>query len=311
MKSQSVEHRGFMCTFAFSNMQEEVLKYDFKAGLSHEFEILDVTFLYQHHRDLLIRPHRANFYHIIWFESGSGIHVVDFLPVKITPNSLLFIGKNKVQGFDPQGHYKAKALLFTDQFFCKSDSDVKFLRNTVLFNDLFENNQIQIANNDREFGALVNMMEAELQRTKDHFQPDLLRNLLHNFLLLAERSKRSHGFTEVKKGADLDYILVFKDLLEMHFRTKKQVSYYAGELSVTEKRLNKATSNILGTTPKAMIDARVLLEAKRLLSHTDSSIKTIGFELGFEEPTNFIKYFRKHAHVTPIEFREQYTNPES
>lgn len=287
-------------------MSGEVSKYDFKAGLSHEFEILDVTFLYKHHRDLLIRPHRANFYHIIWFESGSGTHLVDFVPVTLKSNSLLFVGKNKVQRFDPQGKYKAKAILFTDQFFCKSDSDVKFLRNTVLFNDLFENNQMEITRNETEFGALISMMQAELERAKDHFQPDLLRNLLHNFMLLAERSKRNHTFTELKKGADLDYTLVFKDLLEVHFRSRKQVSYYARELSVTEKRLNKATSKILGATPKEMINDRVLLEAKRLLSHTDSSIKAIGFELGFEEPTNFIKYFRKHAHSTPIEFREQY-----
>lgn len=289
------------------DMSGEVSKYDFKAGLSHEFEILDVTFLYKHHRDLLIRPHRANFYHIIWFESGSGTHLVDFMPVELKSNSLLFVGKNKVQRFDPHGKYKAKAILFTDQFFCKSDSDVKFLRNTVLFNDLFENNQIEITKSETEFGALVGMMQAELERTKDHFQPDLLRNLLHNFMLLAERSKRSHAFTELKKGADLDYTILFKDLLEVHFRARKQVSYYAWELSVTEKRLNRATSKILGATPKEMIDDRLLLEAKRLLSHTDSSIKAIGFELGFEEPTNFIKYFRKHAHCTPIEFREQYT----
>lgn len=287
-------------------MSGEVSKYDFKPGLNHEFEILDVTFLYKHHKDLLITPHRANFYHIIWFESGSGTHLVDFLPVKIKSNSLLFIGKNKVQRFDPNGNYKAKAIVFTDQFFCKSENDIKFLRNTILYNDLFENNQIQLANNEAEFDGLIRMMQTELNRIKDGYQPDLLRNLLHNFLLLAERSKRNHEFTKIKKGADLDYTLLFKDLLEVHFRVSKQVSFYAGELSVTEKRLNKATSAILGSTPKKMIDDRVLLEAKRLLSHTDNSIKSIGFELGFEEPTNFIKYFRKHSNSTPIEFREQF-----
>ncbi|PBQ30683.1 AraC family transcriptional regulator [Sphingobacteriaceae bacterium] len=287
-------------------MSGEVSKYDFKPGLSHEFEILDVTHLYKHHKDLLTTPHRANFYHIIWFESGSGTHLVDFEPIKLKSNSLLFIGKNKVQRFDPTGDYKAKAILFTDQFFCKSDNDVKFLRNTILFNDLFENNQIQLAKKETEFDALIKMMQIELRKNKDLFQQDFLRNLLHNFLLLAERSKRSQAFTEIKKGADLDYTLLFKDLLEAHFRVSKQVSFYAGELSVTEKRLNKATSKILGATPKQMIGDRVLLEAKRLLSHTDNSIKSIGFELGFDEPTNFIKYFRKHSHSTPIEFRERY-----
>jgi AraC family transcriptional regulator, transcriptional activator of pobA len=61
----------------------------------------------------------------------------------------------------------------------------------------------------------------------------------------------------------------------------------------------------LGKTPKEIIDDRILLEAKRILAHTTESIKEISYYLGFEEPTNFIKYFKKHASVTPTEFREQ------
>jgi len=70
--------------------------------------------------------------------------------------------------------------------------------------------------------------------------------------------------------------------------------------------LNKATSQILDKTPKQLIDERILLEAKRLLVHSNSTIKEIAFILGYEEPTNFIKYFRKHTQNTPSDFREQY-----
>ena len=71
--------------------------------------------------------------------------------------------------------------------------------------------------------------------------------------------------------------------------------------------MNQATSKVLGKSPKELIDDRILLEAKRLLVHGNKSIKEIGFELGFEEPTNFIKYFRKHIGKTPMEFREGYS----
>lgn len=56
-----------------------------------------------------------------------------------------------------------------------------------------------------------------------------------------------------------------------------------------------------------MIDDRVMLEAKRLLAHTQDTIKEIGYTLGYDEPTNFIKYFKKHNGQTPVEFREQFT----
>jgi AraC family transcriptional activator of pobA len=124
--------------------------------------------------------------------------------------------------------------------------------------------------------------------------------------LLADREKRKHGFSEVKKGADLDYTLLFKDLLEKSFTGLKNVSAYAQKLHVSEKRLGQATYKVLGKTPKELINARILLEAKRLLVHGNQSIKEIGFQLGFEEPTNFIKYFRKHTNKTPVRFRESY-----
>ncbi len=288
-------------------MPTDVIKYNFKSGLTYEFEVLDVANLYKDHKEILTEPHRTNFYHIIWFQEGTGTHLVDFKPIRIKSNSVLFVNKNKVQRFDLEGNYKAKVLLFTDSFFCKSDADIKFLKETILFNDLFDNSQVQLEKKETQFVDLFKMMTVELEKKTDDFQHPILKNLLHNFLLLSERQKRKQGFTEIKKGADLDYTLLFKDLLEIHFRKTKQVSYFAREINVTEKRLNNATSKILGITPKEMIDERILLEAKRLLSHTDNTIKEVGFELGFEEPTNFIKYFRKHCNCTPVEFRENYS----
>ena len=87
------------------------------------------------------------------------------------------------------------------------------------------------------------------------------------------------------------------------FRTVRSVRRYAAQLSVSEKRLTQATVKTLGKLPK-VIDERVTLEAKRLLVHTRAAIKEIGFELGFGEPTNFIKYSRWQMRLTPSEFRE-------
>jgi AraC family transcriptional regulator, transcriptional activator of pobA len=71
--------------------------------------------------------------------------------------------------------------------------------------------------------------------------------------------------------------------------------------------LNQATTKVLGKSPKEIIDNRILLEAKRLLAHTNENVKEIAYTLGFEEPTNFIKYFKKHSTFTPTEFREKHT----
>lgn len=70
-------------------------------------------------------------------------------------------------------------------------------------------------------------MEIELNNQKDHFQADILKNLLHNLLLLSERERQKQDFTEIKKSTDLDYLMLFKDLLETNYRKLKQVGNYA------------------------------------------------------------------------------------
>lgn len=288
-------------------MTEAIKRYDFKEGMPFEFEIVSISALFKQSRHELTAPHRTAFYHIIWFQSGTPTHIVDFNPVPIQPNTLLFLNKDTVQLFDSQGGFEAQAILFTDHFFCRSEADIRYLRSTILFNDLLGISYLQLDEASPVLSTLFSLMERELLTSNEVHQPDILRNYLHNFLLLAERERRRQNFIEIKKGADLEYTVLFKEQVEARYKQVKQVSSYAASLSLSEKRLNQATSKVLGKTPKTIIDERVMLEAKRLLSHTHESIKEIGYELGFQEPTNFIKYFRKHNGNTPVEFREQFT----
>ncbi len=284
---------------------KKIYKYGFKPGLPHEFEILDINEVLQSSKKALTTTHRTEFYQIIWFKEGNPIHLVDFKPLVIQPNSILFLHKDVVQQFDSNKHYTGKIILFTDSFFCKTQADTRFLKNCFLFNNLFNIPLIQIDRQVEVFELILQQMETELQQSKDSRQAELLQNLLHNFLLQAERFSRLQYPFEPQKGNEYDSVMLFKDLLEDNYKSQKQVSFYTKSLFITEKRLNQATSKLLGKTPKEFIHDRVMLEAKRILVYTTLSIKEIGYDLGFEEPTNFIKYFKKHALTTPSEFREQ------
>lgn len=284
-------------------MTTQIKKLSFKAGLPHEFEVVELARIWELHKAKLITPYRTGFYHILWFEKGNLTHLVDFNPVDIEPNTILFLNKDTVQRFDSAGNYEGKAILFTEGFFCRSENDAVYLRSSALFNDLFSILQITLTKSDHRFLNLIQLMENELLAAKDEVQSDILHNLLHLFLLFAEREKRKQQPVDIKRSVDLDFTMRFKSQVENNFRSQKQVSVYAGELGLTEKRLNQATTKVLGKTPKQVIDERVILEAMRLLAHTDISVKEIGFSLGFEEPTNFIKYFRRKQETTPLEFR--------
>ncbi len=282
---------------------KNIQKYNFKQGLPQEFEIINLNVLFNNFSKAMTSPHRAEFYQIIWIQEGNPTHIIDFNPIKVTPNSFVFVNKGSVQQFDSNINYKGKVILFTDSFFCKTQLDSTYLRNSILFNDLHTTSEVCLSHSTSIFSELFHIMEQELAKGKDQFQSDILRNSLRITLLQAERIKRQQGFTEIKKSLDLDQVMQFRTLLDNQFTDHKQVQFYAESMYITKKRLNQSTSTILGITPKQMIDARVVLEAKRLLAHTNISVKEIGFKLGFEEPTNFIKYFKKHVQSTPLEFR--------
>lgn len=287
-------------------MPDTIEKYQFKDGLNHEFEILDIGELFQSRKEMMTKPHRAQFYQIIWNEKGEGNHLIDFNSVNIKDNTILFIPHNSVSVFDKNGSYEGKAILFTDNFYCKNKEDVKYLKTSILFSDLYNTAKINVNPAMSELKVYLNSMETEFKRKHDISQHNILHNMLHIFLLQAEREIRKQGFEELKQSPLLDILVHFKELLEKNYRIERSVNKYASELNLSEKQLYKSTKTIFDKTPKQIIDERVLLEAKRLLVHSSESVKEIAYGLGYDEPTNFIKYFRKHTKYTPLEFREQF-----
>ena len=133
----------------------------FKQGLSIEIEIISIAETLIKHRDNLAFPHRDNFYNIFWYQKGTANHFIDFKPVKVRANSILFVNKHRVQMFDPKGGYDGKFLLFTDSFFEKHPDDIRYLKNNILFNDFLEEPVISIKNNSHIANSFVEI-ESEL-----------------------------------------------------------------------------------------------------------------------------------------------------
>lgn len=82
------------------------------------------------------------------------------------------------------------------------------------------------------------------------------------------------------------------------------MQHYANALGMSEKTLSRACLAAAGVPAKVVINQRLVLEARRLLAHTTLAVHAIGRELGFEEPSNFVKFFRKEAQMTPLAFRQ-------
>jgi AraC-like DNA-binding protein len=93
-------------------------------------------------------------------------------------------------------------------------------------------------------------------------------------------------------------------LLEEHVVSVQSPAQYARLLHVTERALNEATRRALGQTAAQLIRDRLMLEAKRLLAHSQESITSVATQLAFEDPAYFSRCFKKHTGRTPLEFRQ-------
>lgn len=282
-----------------------IQKYTFKKGLPQEFEVVDLGKIFTQITEELTQPHRLDFYQVLWFKSGRQTHMVDFETMSIAPNTLLFVGKNSVQMFSHEPGLEALNVIFTDNFFARTSEDLQWLRSTILYNDFLTLPMLSVQGKT-EITDYYQRFQNELNIDKDQFQDDLLQLQLKTLLILTERERREQDFIEIKDSPQLRIITKFKSMLEENFIQHKRVAFYCEQIGITPKRLNHAAQQIVGSTPKSIIDDRVLLESKRLLSYSAESVKEIAYDLGFEEPTNFIKYFRKHTNLTPLQFRKMY-----
>lgn len=127
---------------------------------------------------------------------------------------------------------------------------------------------------------------------------ELLRHLLAALVLRIARLPAPHGSRPAPATAG-DTFLRFQHELERTFATTRHAAAYAARIGYSLPTLNRACQAATGRNAKTLIDARVVLEAGRLLAHTDLPVAAIGRSLGFSEPTDFGKFFTRETGLPP------------
>lgn len=118
---------------------------------------------------------------------------------------------------------------------------------------------------------------------------------------LARLADRGEPSASGPHGAEV--YLAFRRELERSFATSRSVEDYAARLGYSPRTLTRACLAATGRSAKQLADARVALQAQRLLAHTELPVAAIGRALGFSEATNFGKFFARETGRTPGEFR--------
>lgn len=248
------------------------------------------------------QPHRLSFFAILIITGGEVNHMVDFEVHNLREGDVMVISKGQVHAFDECADYKGYLVLFTEEFMQKYMAQATIAQIYQLYNYFLRQEKI---NNPERSSMLMNVLDREVNNTSSSL-PNIIGALLAIYLLkLSDENNRSTVISVDNKN--LDYFNQFKLLVEKNFSITRDAKVYAADLSVSYKHLNEACKEIVKTTAKSFIDDYVVLEAKRMLVSTSFSAKEIAFALGFDEPTNFQKYFKKHTSLSPLEFRKTLT----
>ncbi len=108
--------------------KSSILHLNFDNDISLGLEFISIDDHYTQAQTNLHVPHRASFYLIFWFKAGTPVHIVDFHPVNVLPDSFLFIRKDAIQYFDQKNTFESSVLLFTDTFFVRTKGIITFCR---------------------------------------------------------------------------------------------------------------------------------------------------------------------------------------
>lgn len=280
-------------------MNTKIPKYNFNNPRHVAFEITTLQSIYRKSKSKLHLPHRQGFYALFYFTNTYGKHIIDFKTYDIKKGSLFLISDEQVHYFRNIEKTTGKVVLFTNAF----------LDNDVLIEQLF-NRQINLPvlslrpEVDSELQILLNQLEKNYTSDKEN-KNDIIKRYLE--ILLLEINHNSEGNT-LLNTIDYQRFIKFKNDLKHYFAHEKSVRFYAENQLISTKTLNLAVRKMIDKSAKQLIDEYRVLLAKRLLANTHLTTAQISFQLGFDEPTNFTKFFKRVEGLSPIRFQKGLKN---
>lgn len=239
----------------------------------------------------------------IWNDGGMPqLFYVDGRQIALPPSSILCTTYMYNLRFD-KSESDLKFLLFNREFYCIHTNDSEVSCNGLLFfGSDFTPTLSLTPSETATLRTLFSVLTEEFD-IRDTGQEEMLRILLKRFIIRCTRMANSQLIKNGDKQTEIDLIRHYNVLVEEHFKTKKKVADYADLLFKSPKTIANVFSKSSEYTPLEVIHNRVILEAKRMLLYTDKSSKQIGLTLGYDDPAQFSKLFKKQTGTTTTEFK--------
>lgn len=268
---------------------------------SKQFAIAQHRSLTPEQKNLFFVPHRNSFYKMVLVRGGKSRHWVDMVPYIIEPDTLYFTSPHQlVLKEEASGPFWGTSIYFTDEFLGAETSGL--LKQLAIIQNVHNGHGLLLQPKD------ITFIEDILAKLLAEFEN---KPALHNSMLLAYLQVLliylSRLYTEQFTGkgsfADRELLKKYKALIAENFVQTHEVAAYAAMLNLSAGHFSELIKEQSGKTAIEHIHDQLLLEAKRLLFHTEYPVKEIAYRLGFEEASYFNRFFKRMAGSTPVTYR--------
>jgi len=266
---------------------------------SKDFNIREIQVLL-HGKDLIEELHRHDHFFMLVLKTGTGTHDIDFTPQSVSDHSIFFLRPGQVHQLTLKAKSTGYLIKFKPGFYHHPDKTfTQLLRNASRVNHY----KLETAG----FNKLLPLLAAILQEYTDR-QPGYEEVIKSNLgILLIELTRQNKkDLPESGNAYAQERLEKLQELLETHIATHKQVSHYAEMLNQSAYQLNAITKSTLGKTCSDLINEQIILESKRHILATSDQISHIAQDLGYEDTSYFIRFFKKHTGYSPEAFRQKF-----
>lgn len=284
--------------------------YKRKYGQELLVDVLDLDYI---KTGIRLHPvHRETFYCIIFITEGCEEVSVNEHHRTVSPGEVICSRPGEIWKWQPDPQLEGIVLIFEEQFLLSFFKDPLFLdRFAYLRADRPSSFLLLDKVLQERLCHLLHLMKDEIDSRVEKDQ-HILRAMLYETLMLLNRADapdadEGESMNEVSVSR---YVDKFTSLVASEYATHHDVEYYADCLCITPNYLNKIVRQTLGTTAKLYIHRLLYEEARRRLTYTSATINEITDSLHFDSASYFIRFFRKQAGMTPLQYRENNKSPQ-
>lgn len=271
-----------------------------EADYAGVFSIREITGIVKGN-DMVQSLHGHNHYLVLVLDKAKGSHVIDFVPYELNRHSVFIMRPGQVHSLTLESGSSGYLMQFSAEFYYPLNKESRRILRRA-------SNKNLCCVDDLRFKRLLNVlqqMQVEFDERQEGYL-EVIKSNLSIFFIELLRNKKNESDEEGSQLYALERLEEFMELLEQNVHKHKQVSEYASLMNLSTYQLNAIIKATMKKTCSEVINAQIVLECKRRLLASSDQISRIADDLGYDDVSYFIRFFKKQTGYTPEGFRKHF-----